>query len=166
MECFEKWRPIRGFPDYEVSDRGRVRSRGTLILKPDVAKGYERVTLFVSGTRHRRQVHRLVADAFIHNPDGLPIVNHKDENKRNNAVDNLEWCTQMYNANYGSRNDRVSGSVSKPVIQMTMMGEYIRQWSSMSDAANGTGACLSEISKCCKNPRLSAGGYKWRRLYE
>lgn len=175
LQSFENWRPIRGFPDYEVSNLGRVKSlsrdygygsHGDMILKPDTAKGYKRVTLFRDCVRHRRQVHRLVAEAFIPNPENLPLVNHKDENKANNRVENLEWCTQQYNANYGTRNSRIGERVSRKVVQLTMDGTVVRVWNSMTAAARATGACLSEISTCCKNQKYSAAGYKWRKADE
>lgn len=173
MQSFEKWRPIRGFPGYEVSNFGRVKSlardyfygsHGDMMLKPDTARGYERVTLFRDGMRHRFQVHRLVADAFIPNPDDLPFVNHKDENKANNRVENLEWCTHLYNSNYGTRNSRISERVSRKVAQLTKDGTVVRIWDSMTEAARETGAHLSEISKCCKRPEYTAAGYGWRKI--
>jgi hypothetical protein len=96
---------------YEVSNKeGRIRSVKTgKILKPGKDKcGYSHVTLCKDGKTSRFQVHRLVATAFIPNPDNLPVVNHKDENPSNNCVDNLEWCTVKYNVNYGTCKQRMS----------------------------------------------------------
>ena len=113
----EEWRKIEGYPNYEVSDIGNVRSldrevirKGNKtmlkgqILKPRLRNGYPSVTLYNGNrTEHRSfSVHRLVAEAFIDNPDGLPYINHKDEVKTNNNKDNLEWCTAKYNSNYGT----------------------------------------------------------------
>ena len=171
----ERWRPIRGFPGYEVSDHGRVKSLARdyhygshedMILYQGDWRGYKCVTLFRSGKRHHKLVHRLVADAFIPNPDKLPIINHKDETPANNRADNLEWCTYRYNIHYGGCRDKISKSVSRKVIQLTKDGSIVAVWDSMTKAAASTGACLSEISRCCKNNRLSAGGYKWRRFNE
>lgn len=171
----ERWRPIRGFPGYEVSDHGRVKSlareyhygsHDDMILAQGDRHGYRCVTLFRDGKRHYKSVHRLVADAFIPNPDMLPIVNHKDETRSNNRADNLEWCTHKYNINYGGCRDKISKGVSRKVIQLTKDGSLVAMWDSMTKASEATGACLSEISKCCKNSQFSAAGYKWRRLYE
>lgn len=111
MEQKETWQPVVGFEEtYEVSSYGRVRNRlNGYILKqfPNIKK-YLYVNLQKDKKHFGRQVHRLVAMAFIPNPDNLPQINHKDENKQNNHIDNLEWCTNEYNARYGSRPERVS----------------------------------------------------------
>lgn len=174
MEFLEEWRQIRGFPDYLVSNYGRVKSLSRnykygshedIILKTNDRRGYRGVTLFRDGARYYKSVHRLVAEAFIPNPDKLPLVNHKDENKSNNRVDNLEWCTRLYNANYGSSRQKISDRVSSKVGQYTKDGVLVAVWDSMTLASKNVGACLSEISKSCKDNRYSAGGYKWRKIH-
>ena len=118
----EIWKDIEGYEGlYQVSNKGRIKSlnridsRGRkvnekiLSSKPN-NKGYLRVHLYKNGKRKPFSVHRLVAIAFIPNPNNLLEVNHKDENKENNTVDNLEWCNRKYNTNYGSRNERASVS--------------------------------------------------------
>ena len=120
----EEWRPVKGYEGlYEVSNLGRIKSlprkqvtlqgrkriyyeRGEFIFNTSgLASRYLIVTLHKDGTRRSVQIHRLVAQAFLPNPNNLPCVNHKDENTLNNAASNLEWCTQSYNLNY-SRNRR------------------------------------------------------------
>ena len=113
----EIWRPVKGFEGrYEVSTKGRVRSlrrlvkgghgnlqyRDGQILKPQTGSTYAQVYLRVGDKQKWFYVHRLVAQAFIPNPDDLPLINHKDENRLNNCVENLEWCTCKYNINYGT----------------------------------------------------------------
>lgn len=105
----EEWRPVCGYETrYEVSNFGRVRNADGHILKPIKRRGYLCLNFCVNGLRKDMKIHRIVAEAFIPNPDELPFVNHKDEDKENNAVWNLEWCTTQYNNNYGTRNAKVS----------------------------------------------------------
>lgn len=119
----EIWKPVKGYEGYyEVSNLGRVRSLDRTVIdkggrhqvkkgcimksRPD-RQGYIIIALCKNKHYIHKCVHTLVADAFIPNPDNLPQVNHKDEVKSNNVVDNLEWCTPKYNANYGDRNKKV-----------------------------------------------------------
>ena len=106
----EDWKDIPGYEGlYVVSNNGRVMNvRSGRVLKVfDNYLGYKIVSLCRSGKQKTFSVHRLVAEAFIKNPDNLREVNHKDEDKSNNNVDNLEWCDRKYNVNYGSRMDKV-----------------------------------------------------------
>jgi hypothetical protein len=111
----EVWKDIAGYEGcYEVSDLGRVRNvRTNRVLSPGISQGYYYVVLCKHGERHNKQVNRLVAEAFIENPYGYPIVNHKDEIKTNNTVGNLEWCTHAYNNTYNDaakrRGERLKG---------------------------------------------------------
>lgn len=105
----EEWRAVPGYEGlYEVSNMGNVRNvrRNTLLRLPKTNNGYIRIVLSKNGIKTGFQVHRIVAQAFLPNPDNLPQVNHKDEVKSNNCVDNLEWCSAKYNSNYGSRLER------------------------------------------------------------
>ena len=108
----EIWKDIKGYEGlYQVSNLGRVKSeRKNRLLKPRLQKnGYLRVNLYDKNSkRSTKSVHRLVAKAFISNPNNLEFVNHKDENKTNNVVSNLEWCTAKYNSNYGTKLERQS----------------------------------------------------------
>ena len=112
----EEWRDIEGYEGlYQVSNLGRVKSlncrghKGCIgILTPRFdGKGYEMVALYKEGKARNTKVHRLVAQAFIPNPNNYPQVNHKDEDKTNNCVDNLEWCDTQYNNTYGTRIERM-----------------------------------------------------------
>ena len=101
--------PIPGFPHYYITPTGDVYNKDGKKLSPyQNAKGYRKVDLMTDGQRSKQLVHRLVARAYIPNPLGLPMINHKDENPSNNCVDNLEWCDAKYNANYGSHLQRIS----------------------------------------------------------
>lgn len=110
----EIWKVIEGFEGkYEVSNLGNIKSNHghSKLLKGGIDRGYRYVDFQYKGIYKRYQVHRLVATYFLPNPNNLPEVNHKDENKLNNSVDNLEWCSKKYNLNYGSRNSNISNSL-------------------------------------------------------
>lgn len=130
----EEWKTIEDFPNYEVSNMGNVRSKvhkdakgrmkGGVVLKPsfDSRGNYLHVNLVKDGKAHPKNIHRLVATAFVENPDSYPEVNHMDECKTNNAADNLEWCTHKYNNNYRSKKYSSLGSrnamskISKDIV--------------------------------------------------
>ena len=116
----EKWADILNYKGkYQISNLGRVkalnyrRTKKEKIITLKKSKGYYQVSLWKNGKRKIFLVHRLVAQTFIPNPDNLPQVNHKDENKLNNCVNNLEWCTQAYNNSYGTRLQRVSSTLKQ-----------------------------------------------------
>lgn len=114
----EIWKDIKGYEGiYQVSSRGKVRSfhfgKNIKILRFSIRGGYANVILYKNKKRKTFSVHRLVAEAFIDNPNDLPEVNHKDEDKLNNQVENLEWCTPKYNSNYGTRNKRIKETKSR-----------------------------------------------------
>ena len=176
----EIWKPIKGYEGfYEVSDLGRVRSLPRMLtdskgrrhpvpmkmLKMHDRKGYDSVTLQDMGRKAIMSVHRLVAMAFIPNPDNLPAVNHRDENPRNNHVDNLEWCTIQYNTNYGNGIAKQIASMTyktREVEQLSINGEHIAYFKSLSEASKATGADKSLIMRVCKGIKKTAGGFIWK----
>lgn len=147
----EIWKPIPNYENYEVSSLGRVRSLNynnqtdkVRILKLAIRKdGYTQIMLNKEGKCKMYSVHRLVAEAFIPNPNNLPCVNHIDENKQNNDVSNLEWCSYGYNINYGSRNERASKAHCKPVICL----ELKRIFNSATEASEYLRCHPSGVSK-------------------
>ena len=164
----ETWRAIAGYEGlYEVSDLGRVKSLKhgkEKILKPwKTNNGYLHVIIFKDGHRKQTLVHRIVAEAFIPNPNNLTTVNHKDEVKTNNTVTNLEWMSMKDNLNYGTRNKRITESLSKQVQMFDKStGELLATFPSTNEAGRVTGINQSNISECCNGKRKSACGYIWR----
>ena len=150
----EVWKDIKGYEGlYQISNTGKVKGlKRNKVLKLILQRsGYYYVDL----QRKRRLVHRLVAEAFIDNPDNLPEVNHKDEDKVNNDASNLEWCTSKYNANYGTRNKRRA----KP-IQCVETGKIY--WGAR-EAERQLGIKHQNLIVACKTGNKS-GGYHWKYI--
>ena len=172
----EIWKDIEGYEGlYEVSNMGRVKSlgrtvrcnRGYRIIPEKILKGYDnshgylQVKLYKDGNREQPFVHVLVATAFLDNPDNLPEVNHKDEDKTNNCVENLEWCSRLYNVNYGTGIKRRAEKRSKPVFSVNKETGLIMYWESTKEAERCTGIPHQNIIKCCKGKLNSAGNHIW-----
>lgn len=172
--------PIAEYPDYLIEETGAVFSlKSGRYLKPSlVSSGYETVELFNNKGSKRLLVHRLVALAFLPNPNHYPCVNHKDEIRHHNHVSNLEWCDHKYNSNYGTcqirkrmhtdyskpeRKEiaRVNGKAAcKSVCQFSKSGELIAIYPSVIAAQHAMH--ISHISEVCKGKRKSIGGYVWK----
>lgn len=186
-ELVVETKAIPEFDGYVVSSDGTVFSKkhGTPLKPTDNGRGYKRVTLWRNGKPKCVYVHRLVANAFIPNPNNLPQVNHKDENKSNNRADNLEWCTDKYNVNYGTCRERISKTKKergqseaqllakqqcrKPIYMCDVTtGEKIKRFSSLTEAGFYFGGRnkISTIGMAALNSRgmKTAYGYKW--VYE
>jgi len=165
MEFLEEWRPIKGYEDrYKISNTGVVFSEiSKKFLTPKIDRyGYKVVSLCRDGKSKYTTIHRLVATAFIPNPYNLPTVNHKDENKLNNVVINLEWATVKDNVNYGTRNERMANSKKKnPIAQYDTKMNLIRIHLGIKDAQRTTGINRNSIREVCLGKRSDAGGYKW-----
>lgn len=164
MVLTEEWRDVLGYEGlYRVSNLGRIISvKRNKLKKPTVSiYGYETVGLYKSGKQKGFFVHRLVAETFIKNPNNYPQINHKDECKTNNSVENLEWCTQKYNNNYGNRNAKISSSKSSGVIQLDSDGNIIKIWKNIMECSLA-GYDFSNVSKACRGERGLTYGFNWR----
>ena len=153
---------IKGYEGlYAITTEGDVWSyKKKMFLVPwDNGEGYLRVSLCKDRERKIYLIHRLVAEAYIPNPDNLPQVNHKDENKANNCLQNLEWCDAKYNSNYGTCITKRSNSCKKPILQYDLNGNFIKEWPSATDVGKEAN---DNICKCLKGKRKSAYGYKWK----
>lgn len=156
----EIWITIKGFDKYQVSNKGNVRSvnyyrKGfskNLKLFPN-SKGYLQVWLCLNGKKHTRDVHRLVAEHFIENPNNLPQVNHINEINSDNRAENLEWCTNQYNNEY---------SHGVKILQFDLNGNLVNDYKSYADIKRKTGFSKDGIKACCDKRRDSFVGYKWK----
>ncbi len=182
----EIWKAI---PDYEVSDHGRVRSldrevgvRGNSVARPcgrcqlrswPSGSGYEQVCLSQNGIKRKWDIHRLVALAFIPNPERKKCVGHIDHDRMNNHVSNLEWCTQSENIKWTfecGRGEKVRKNChkqgkkrAKRVVQLGLNTNLIvREWKSMTEAAESLGISANHICSVCKGRRRQTGGYRWK----
>ena len=179
----EEWKPIEGYEGYyEISTFGRIKSLPRYVIKDNkgnkaLKKGkiikplkggttpYEIVGLHKEGTRTNYFVHRLVAKAFIPNDDPLnkPLINHKNEMKNDNWVDNLEWVSHQYNSVYGNAIPKRIKKVVKPVIKLDKTtNEVIEYYSSLIEAQRHTGIFANSITRVCKGKQETAGGFKWK----
>lgn len=161
----EVWKDIKDYEDeYEVSNLGRVRNKKTKnILKPFLnTKGYLRVCLYKNGKAKKCYVHRLVYEAFIGEiPNGLQ-VNHKDENKQNNVLSNIDTLmTPSQNINYGTCIERIAKTLSKSVIQKTLEGDVIKVWESATEVERQLGYSQGNISNCCNGGYFDNSRGKW-----
>lgn len=180
----EIWKPVVGYEGrYEVSNLGRVRSVDHKYTRPHFRTGapteysvkgrviYQyckkdtttyNVRLSKGPTVKTHAVHRLVAQAFIPNPDNLPEVNHMDENRHNNRADNLEWCTGDYNLHYGTHIDRSAAGHWKKILQCDMQGNVIREFNSITQAANTFGVTIQAISRVLIGKNRQCRGFLWK----
>jgi hypothetical protein len=175
----EIWKDIKGYEGvYQVSNLGRVKSLPRLhkfahgyymtkekILSPRICgkqREYLAVALQIDGKTKQYKVHRLVAIAFLPNPYGYNEINHKDENKGNNKMDNLEWCTRSYNVNYGSRIEKQRKALIKPVVAYSKAYEFVKEFDSIVDASKFAKVDATNISRACRKEGRISGGYLWK----
>lgn len=185
----EQWKVISGFDGYEVSNMGRVKSKSKLkkngngysvthelIMRPVVTKGYHSVSLRCGNVKKKMYVHRLVAMAFIPNPENKPFINHKDNNPQNNNVDNLEWCTPKENTQWMVKNGRnkrtkewldnlhESQSRTYKAVKGTNMSTGEVVIFENLNSVKTKGFQPSCVCNCCKGIRKSHAGYLWEYM--
>ena len=164
----EYWKPVVGYEGlYEVSNWGRVKSlnynhtgKGKILKQNQIKNGYKSVMLYKDGNGKNYLVHRLVAEAFLPNPNDYKEVNHKDENPQNNIVSNLEWCDRLYNVRYGTGIERRSKKRSKPVLQYDLEGNFIKEWKSVTECGIN-GYKQGHVAACCRGERKTHKGFLW-----
>lgn len=191
----EIWKDILNYEGlYQVSNLGDIKSlkrkhtKGCILRYSIGNSGYKQVVLCKNGECKTRMIHRLVAETFIENPNNFKEVNHKDENKLNNSVDNLEWCDRIYNQNYGTAIKRmvenhnykecakkgalkhnyslIGYKIRKRILQKSIEGKIIKEWKGIYYAAKSLNLCPSGISLCCNNKIKTCGNYCWEYIKE
>ena len=149
--------------DYSVSTEGEVRKDTTnYILSQSSQQDYKFVGLIINGKQKRMRVHRMVALAFIDNPDNKPYVNHINGNRSDNNVENLEWVTPSENTQHAVDTGLFKSGRARAVVQYKLNGEQMATFESASEAARQTGGSQSKITMCCRRQRDSANDYQWR----
>lgn len=175
---FEEWKKIDNYDYLLISNYGRLKRLQHIVNSGNGAKrtikehiyekvfpsdnGYYHISTSYNGKHIVIYPHLEVAKAFIPNPYNLPQINHKDENKANNCIWNLEWCTSKYNANYGTRIKRYSEKNCVSVLQFTKDGKFVAAYESVKNAEIQTNVNRHNISSCCTGKRKTAGGFVWK----
>lgn len=157
-----EFEPLKGFEhEYSISKDGRILSLLTdqLVRQTLNTNGYLKVALHKDGKLYHKQVHILVAQQFIPNPENLPVVNHKDGNKQNPNVSNLEWCTYSENTIHAHK----TGLQTKTSDKVVVRGDG-SVYKSLTEAATKNGITKSAISKVIHGNRKTAGGWTWKEV--
>lgn len=171
----EEWRDIEGYEGlYKISSHGRVMSLHYRKSKAETNKimkicndsnGYKTILLCRGRNDHKHhRINRLVASAFIPNPNNYPVVNHIDENPANNHVSNLEWCTISYNTSYGLSPFKRTLSRGRRVAQLDLYGNIINTYPSGRFAAKQLGLANTNLFSVLNGKQKTFGGYKWKYI--
>lgn len=174
----EIWKEINGYNNYYISNKGNVlniykkaikrnsKEKGIAFrfMKPiQDANGYYIITLYKNNKPKNFKIHRLVAETFLSNKNNYPVVNHKNENKLDNRVENLEWCTISYNNKYGTRLKKTAKKLAVPIICYDKNGNIIKKYKSIQSVKKD-GFNPSKVCSVCKNKygRKTHKGYIWK----
>ena len=161
MKEREVWKDILGYEGiYQVSNLGRIKNSKGRILTTKTTGNYNHILLCKNGKRENFTIHKLVAMAFVPNPNNYKEINHINENARDNRASNLEWCSHKYNINYGTRTKKVIEKQSIKISQYDLDGNFIRDWDKVNDAIREYKN--HHISNVLNGKRKKASGYIWK----
>lgn len=166
----EKWKKIKNYDEYYVSNLGNVKSlknNQEKILKCSLSSsGYLQVVLCKNGITKNHFIHRLVANEFIKNKNNYGEINHKDENKLNNNANNLEWCDRKYNMNYGKTKEKISNAKKVKVAKLDNNNKIIEIYDSVKEASIINNVSATNIVGCCKKRKYynTCKGFKWEYI--
>ena len=152
---------VKSLDRYVNNWQGAKLRRGKIIKQTLTKDGYCRVCLCKENKKEYKRINRLVAEAFLPNPSNLPQVNHIDENKENNSINNLEWCDCKYNINYGNGIKKRANKLKRKVVQRDLEGNIIREWDGFSDIAKELGYNKNTIWQCCNGKSKISHNYIW-----
>lgn len=174
----EIWKDIKNYENlYQVSNFGNIKSvdkfdcigrniKGKLLKQRLRKDGYLDINLTKNKKSKKYLIHTLVANCFLENKNNYKEINHKDENKTNNNVSNLEWCCRSYNINYGKankkRHTKLLNKRGKKVVQLDLQNNVIQIYNSLREANRKTKINIAHLCECCQNKRITAGNYKWQ----
>ena len=173
----EIWKDIKDYEGlYQGSNWGRAKSldryikgkghslqfkKGRILKPMKDSNGYLKVRLCDGEKSKTFNLHRLIAETFIPNTNNYKEVNHKNEIKTDNRVENLEWCDRKYNQNYGTRTEKCSKKLSKPVLQYTLEGEFVKEWKSIAECCRN-GFNQGNVWMCCQGKLKTHKGFIWK----
>ncbi len=158
----EKWKIVHDYPNYQVSNLGRIRSNKKILKPIKTRNGYLHIFLYKNGVKKQFLLHRLICEAFIENINNYKEVNHIDGNKSNNNINNLEWCTRKENVHHFLLSNKLNNTIAKKVSQFDLLGNKLNSYKSIREASRQSNIDAHNIIYCCRGQKKTAGNYIWQ----
>lgn len=158
----EIWKKLKEYPNYEVSNLGRIRNQQKLLKPYKTNNGYLHIFLSKNGKQKQFLLHRLIAEAFIDNLKNLKEINHIDGDKSNNSINNLEWCTRKSNVHHFLCSNTRNTTMARPVTQYDLKGNKVKTFKSIRQASKESKIDAHYIIYCCKGNKAKTSNYMWK----